>query len=143
MYIKLELDFLGEVAPKKHRGQLATLNTLVITFGQVIAYVVNIIYAEKASGWRHMFGIGAIPAVVQLIIMPFMPESPRYMVATNRIGNAKNTLQKIYGDSVTDAFIDYEIEHIQEDMLQSNKGTYSDFFKKQNVKPLLIGKEAL
>jgi SP family myo-inositol transporter-like MFS transporter 13 len=113
---------------------------LAITFGQVIAYIINIIYAEKHNGWRYMFGIGAIPAIVQLVIMPFMPESPRYMVAVNHIGDAKYTLQKIYGRSVSDDFINQEVDHIQEDMLQSSKGTYYDFLKKQNLKPLLIGK---
>lgn len=130
----------GEVAPKSFRGQLATLNTLVITFGQVIAYVVNIIYAQKPGGWRYMFGIGAIPAIIQLMIMPFMPESPRRMVAMNDLAKAKQTLQKIYGSTVSDRFIDREIETIQEDMLQSNLGTYKDFLLRQNLKPLLIGK---
>lgn len=102
----------------------------------------NIVYAEKPSGWRYMFGIGAIPAIVQLMVMPFMPESPRYMVATNRISNAKHTLHKIYGGSVSDEFINLEVEHIQEDMLQNSKGTYRDFLNKQNLKPLLIGKNA-
>ncbi|CAO0797537.1 unnamed protein product [Mucor circinelloides] len=130
--------YISEVAPKSFRGQLATLNTLVITFGQVMAYVVNIVYSQKPSGWRYMFGVGAIPAIIQLVIMPFMPESPRRMVATNNLAEAKRTLQKIYGSSVSDRFIDQEIETIQEDMLQSSLGTYRDFLLRQNLKPLLI-----
>ncbi|EPB89902.1 hypothetical protein HMPREF1544_03285 [Mucor circinelloides 1006PhL] len=130
--------YISEVAPKSFRGQLATLNTLVITFGQVMAYVVNIVYSQKPSGWRYMFGVGAIPAIIQLVIMPFMPESPRRMVATNNLAEAKRTLQKIYGSSVSDRFIDQEIETIQEDMLQSSLGAYRDFLLRQNLKPLLI-----
>ncbi|KAI8048432.1 general substrate transporter [Thamnidium elegans] len=130
--------YVSEVAPKSFRGQLATLNTLVITFGQVMAYVVNIIYSETESGWRYMFGIGAIPAIIQLIIMPFMPESPRFMIAKNEIAHAKSTLQKIYGPTVSDQFIDHEIETIQQDMLQAKRGTYRDFLEAQNLKPLLI-----
>lgn len=126
------------MAPKSFRGRLATLNTLVITFGQVIAYVVNIIYSESPGGWRYMFGIGAIPAIIQLFIMPFMPESPRRMVAQNQLALAKRTLQKIYGPTVSDQFITHEIETIQEDMLQSNLGTYKDFLMRQSLKPLLI-----
>lgn len=130
--------YISEVAPKSFRGRLATLNTLVITFGQVMAYVVNIIYSETKGGWRYMFGIGAIPAIIQLIIMPFMPESPRRMVAQNKLALAKSTLQRIYGPTVSDQFINNEIETIQEDMLQSNQGTYRDFLQRQNMKPLLI-----
>jgi SP family myo-inositol transporter-like MFS transporter 13 len=130
--------YVSEVAPKSFRGRLATLNTLVITFGQVMAYVVNIIYSEKPNGWRYMFGIGAIPAIIQLLVMPFMPESPRRMVAQNELALAKRTLHKIYGPTVSDQFITHEIETIQEDMLQSNLGTYKDFLLKQNLKPLSI-----
>lgn len=133
--------YVGEVAPKNFRGRLTTLNTFAITFGQVIAYVVNIIYSDTKGGWRYMFGIGAIPAIIQLFTMPFMPESPRRMVAQNNLALAKTTLQKIYGSSVSDQFIDHEIETIQDDMLQSSLGTYRDFLKKQNLKPLLIGKQ--
>lgn len=104
-----------------------------------MAYVVNIVYSQKPNGWRYMFGVGAIPAIIQLVIMPFMPESPRRMVATNNLAEAKRTLQKIYGASVSDRFIDQEIETIQEDMLQSSLGTYRDFLLRQNLKPLLIG----
>lgn len=131
--------YISEVAPKGIRGQLTTLNTFTITFGQVIAYVVNIIYAEKPSGWRYMFGIGAIPAIIQLIVMPFMPESPRRMVANNDLDRAKQTLQRIYGPSVSEQFINHEIESIQEDMLQSSLGSYKDFVCYQHMKPLLIG----
>lgn len=105
-----------------------------------MAYVVNIVYAKKPSGWRYMFGVGIIPAVIQLIIMPFMPESPRRMVATNDLAEAKRTLQRIYGSSVSNRFIDQEIETIQKDMLQSSLGTYRDFLLRQNLKPLLIGR---
>lgn len=86
-----------------------------------------------------MFGIGAIPAAIQLIIMPFMPESPRRMVVMHNLAEAKHTLQRIYGTTVSDRFIDQEIETIQEDMLQSTLGTYKDFLLHQNLKPLLIG----
>ena len=39
----------------------------MITFGQVIAYVVNIIFSNVPHGWRHMFAFAAIPAVAQCL----------------------------------------------------------------------------
>ncbi|KAI9481178.1 MAG: general substrate transporter [Benjaminiella poitrasii] len=130
--------YISEIAPKSFRGRLTTLNTFVITFGQVVAYMVNIIYSKKINGWRYMFGIGAVPALIQLIIMPFMPESPRKMVAKNNLADAKKTLQKIYGTSVSDQFIDYEIENIQKDMSLNDIGSYRNFLEYHNLKPLLI-----
>lgn len=57
----------GELAPKNIRGRLSTLNTLVVTFGQVVAYLVNIAFATTPHGWRHMFGLAVLPALCQLI----------------------------------------------------------------------------
>ncbi|CEG63661.1 hypothetical protein RMATCC62417_00772 [Rhizopus microsporus] len=130
--------YISEVAPKDFRGRLATLNTLIVTFGQVVAYIVNMVFAQTEGGWRYMFGIGALPAAIQLVIMPFMPESPRRMVLTNDIMAAKQTLQKIYGQHVSEAFINREIEAIQEDMQNSSLGTYQDFKRPENLKPLMI-----
>ncbi|KAI7900852.1 general substrate transporter [Cokeromyces recurvatus] len=130
--------YISEISPKSLRGHLATINTFVITFGQVFAYIVNIIYSKKDNGWRYMFGIGAIPAIIQLIMMPFMPESPRRMIAENKLVDAKEILQKIYGSSVSEQFIDYEIENIQKNMLQNDFGSYRSFLEYHNLKPLLI-----
>lgn len=96
------------------------------------------VFAQTEGGWRYMFGIGALPAAIQLVIMPFMPESPRRMVLTNDIMAAKQTLQKIYGQHVSEAFINREIEAIQEDMQNSSLGTYQDFKRPENLKPLMI-----
>ncbi|RCH85185.1 myo-inositol transporter [Rhizopus stolonifer] len=130
--------YISEVAPKNFRGRLSTLNTFTVTFGQVMAYIINLIFAQTKGGWRYMFGLGALPALIQLIIMPFMPESPRRMVVVGDIEMAKHTLQKIYGCSVTDEFISREIEAIQQDMQHTSLGNYRDFLKPENFKPLRI-----
>ncbi|KAG1380579.1 hypothetical protein G6F61_003926 [Rhizopus arrhizus] len=130
--------YIGEVAPKKFRGRLSTLNTLAVTFGQVTAYVINLVFSRTEGGWRYMFGLGALPAILQLIIMPFMPESPRRMIFVSEIEAAKHTLRRIYGYSVSEEFICQEVEAIQEDMQNTNLGTYHDFLKPENFKPLII-----
>ncbi|KAI8889435.1 general substrate transporter [Backusella circina FSU 941] len=130
--------YVSEMAPKDIRGRLTTLNTLTITAGQVIAYIVNIIYSETVNGWRYMFGIGAIPAIIQLVVMPFMPESPRRLVAQGQLTEARTVLKKIYGGGTSNEFIEQEIESIQEDMYTSSQGHYGDLLKPQNLKPLAI-----
>ncbi|KAG0949172.1 hypothetical protein G6F57_001519 [Rhizopus arrhizus] len=130
--------YIGEVAPKKFRGRLSTLNTLAVTFGQVTAYVINLVFSRTEGGWRYMFGLGALPAILQLIIMPFMPESPRRMIFVSEIEAAKHTLRRIYGYLVSEEFICQEVEAIQEDMQNTNLGTYHDFLKPENFKPLII-----
>ncbi|CAO3594897.1 unnamed protein product [Absidia cylindrospora] len=130
--------FVSEIAPKNIRGRLTTLNTLVITFGQVIAYVINIAFANVDQGWRYMFGIAGIPALFQLVVMPFLPESPRHLVISGKKDQARKVIRKIYGDSVSDAFIDNEITLIADDINISHAGRFKDFKSAEHYKPLII-----
>ncbi|RCH79217.1 hypothetical protein CU098_003415, partial [Rhizopus stolonifer] len=130
--------YVSELAPKHIRGRLTTLNTLVITLGQVIAYVMNIAFANVTDGWRYMFGIAGIPALFQFLIMPFLPESPRRLIAIGRIEQARKVIRRIYGDSVTDSFIEREIKLIHDDFQVCQSGSFKDFLTKDNYMPLII-----
>lgn len=54
--------YIAEAAPSKVRGTLVTLNTLFITVGQVVAGVVDGLFANTDAGWRYMLGLAAIPS---------------------------------------------------------------------------------
>ena len=58
--------YISEISPKYYRGRLVTLNVLLITGGQVIAYLIGIPFVES-GGWRWMFGVSGIPPLVQLL----------------------------------------------------------------------------
>ncbi|OAD76287.1 hypothetical protein PHYBLDRAFT_97609, partial [Phycomyces blakesleeanus NRRL 1555(-)] len=130
--------YVSELAPKHIRGRLTTLNTLVITFGQVIAYVMNIAFASVDNGWRYMFGIAGIPALFQFIIMPFLPESPRRLVITNKLEQAKSTLRKIYGPEVTEAFIENQVRLMLDDVNSSSSSSFKDLIHRDTLRPLII-----
>lgn len=55
------------MAPRTLRGRLTTVNVLMITFGQLVSYLINIAFAKTDEGWRYMFGIAAAPALIQLL----------------------------------------------------------------------------
>ncbi|KAI9259355.1 general substrate transporter [Sporodiniella umbellata] len=130
--------YVSELSPKRIRGRLNTLNTLVITFGQVVAYVMNIAFTNVPQGWRYMFGIAGIPALFQLIIMPFLPESPRRLITVGRLDEARHVIRKIYGDSVSEQFIEQEIRTTSDDVLLCRSGSFKDFLHRDNLRPLLI-----
>lgn len=112
----------------------------MITFGQVIAYVINIAFANVDQGWRYMFGLAGVPALFQLVVMPFLPESPRHLVITGQKEKARKVIRQIYGDSVDDPFIDNEINLIANDIDISHAGSFKDFRLSEHYKPLIIGK---
>ncbi|KAK4209584.1 general substrate transporter [Rhypophila decipiens] len=92
--------YIAELSPAAHRGRLITMNIVFITLGQVIAYIVGWVfgsYASQETGWRWMVGLGALPAAVQMVLLLFMPESPRWLVKAGRSGEAKAVIQKVSG----------------------------------------------
>src|SRR3712207_4719300 len=70
--------YIAEIAPKERRGQLVSLNQLMITIGILLSYIVGVIFTP-IEGWRWMFGVALIPALVLGIGMFRLPESPRWL----------------------------------------------------------------
>src|SRR3954471_2416845 len=71
--------YVAEIAPAKARGKLIGLNNMSITGGQVVSYAIGAAFASVPNGWRYMVGLGAVPAIVLGVLMPFCPESPRHL----------------------------------------------------------------
>ncbi|MGI5466898.1 sugar porter family MFS transporter [Streptomyces sp. CA-132043] len=89
--------FLAEVVPPRHRGRLVGLNQLMITLGIVLAYVANYALAHATHGWRWMFGIAAVPALLFGAGMLLMPESPRWLALRGRTERARAVLARLRG----------------------------------------------
>jgi sugar porter (SP) family MFS transporter len=70
--------YIAEMAPAQIRGALVSLNQLAIGTGIGVAYFVDYALASSES-WRWMFASAVFPAVVLLIGMIFLPESPRWL----------------------------------------------------------------
>ena len=87
--------YLAEMAPAERRGRMVTINELMIVTGQMLAFAINALLAvtiEDAHVWRIMLGVAAIPAVVLLIGMFLLPESPRWFGARGRVDEARQVL---------------------------------------------------
>jgi MFS transporter, SP family, solute carrier family 2 (myo-inositol transporter), member 13 len=97
--------YISELSPAPFRGRLVTVSSLFITGGQVVAYVVGWLFSETDHGWRWMVGLGAIPALGQLLALAFLPETPRWLVKAGRREEARKVLDKVFAvdGSVTEA----------------------------------------
>jgi MFS transporter, SP family, galactose:H+ symporter len=67
--------YLSEISPPSVRGRLVTANQVMITFGIVVAYAIDLAFAGSGS-WRAMFVVGLLPALALLVGMLHAPESP-------------------------------------------------------------------
>ncbi len=96
--------YIAEIAPPKIRGQLISWNQFAIIFGMLIIYFVNYFIARQGDeiwlntvGWRWMFASETIPAGIFLLLLLFVPETPRYMVMRNQDTKALGILNKLNG----------------------------------------------
>jgi sugar porter (SP) family MFS transporter len=89
--------YLAEIAPTEIRGAVASLNQLMIVGGILAAFIVNAILASSGN-WRLMLGLAAIPSLILLAGMLFMPETPRYLVHTGEEETAREVLEDLPGD---------------------------------------------
>lgn len=92
--------YLSEIAPIERRSRMVTQNELMIVTGQFLAYTINAILAiyiitGNDAVWRYMLSVAAIPAVVLLVGMFVVPESPRWLVYQGRYKEGQKVLQQI------------------------------------------------
>jgi sugar porter (SP) family MFS transporter len=89
--------YLSEIAPTEVRGAITSLNQLMIVCGILAAFVVNAILASSGD-WRLMLGLAAVPSIILLVGMLFMPETPRYLVHAGEEETAHKVLEDLPGD---------------------------------------------
>ncbi|WP_062344638.1 sugar porter family MFS transporter [Novosphingobium sp. CCH12-A3] len=101
--------YISEVAPAAIRGRLTSVQQVMIITGLTAAFVVNYVLAQQAGdslgelagvpAWRWMYLAQAVPAVVFLVALQFIPESPRYLVSSGRADDAEAVLTRIFGET--------------------------------------------
>ncbi|XP_022454346.1 solute carrier family 2, facilitated glucose transporter member 5 isoform X1 [Delphinapterus leucas] len=97
--------YLGELAPKNLRGALGVVPQLFITVGILAAQILGLrSLLANEEGWPILLGVTGIPAALQLLLLPFFPESPRYLLIQKKDeAAAKNALRELRGWDDVDA----------------------------------------
>ncbi len=98
--------YIAEIAPAESRGKLVSFNQFAIIFGMLVVYFVNYAIARQGDdtwlntvGWRWMFASELVPAGLFIILLFFVPETPRYMVLKGNDEGALKVLEKVNGAS--------------------------------------------
>ena len=90
--------YIAEYAPKGRRGALSMLQQWMITVGILGAYVVALVVLRVAPGsastvgWRLILGLGAVPALLGLVLRTTIPESPRWLMRQGHFDKARDAL---------------------------------------------------
>jgi len=73
--------YISEVSPADRRGQLVGLFQFNVVLGILISYLSNYLISQGGeSSWRWMLGVQAFPSLLFLILIKFIPESPRWLI---------------------------------------------------------------
>jgi len=106
--------YIAEISPAEKRGELVSLNELMIVFGILMAQITNWWIARPVSSgatpleiqqswngqvaWRRMFEATAVPAFVFLVGLLFIPESPRWLARKGSHQEAFVVLKRLSGE---------------------------------------------
>jgi len=73
--------FISEISPASFRGRLVILFQFNIVLGIVVSLLSNYIIVTSYHGsWRLMLAVMAVPSLLYLILLKFVPESPRWLI---------------------------------------------------------------
>ena len=111
--------YITETAPTETRGQMTTSYQLMITIGILIATGINagiIAGLGKLSEqtWRLCMGVQVIPGVLLMIVMMFMPYSPRWLANKDRDTESMTVLARLRGVDVSNAELQFEFREIKD-----------------------------
>ena len=102
--------YLGELAPPNLRGVLGTMTQFVLVIGILVADLVGFVLANP-TGWRYMFFLTSAMAFFQLLLTPFLLESPRWLLGRNASSTkARFIIKKLRGFRY-DEEVETEVEH--------------------------------
>jgi sugar porter (SP) family MFS transporter len=127
--------YIAEIAPAERRGALVSLNQLMITIGILLSYIVGVIFTP-IEGWRYMFGVALIPALILGIGMFMLPESPRWLFEHGQIAKARTVLSRSRSPEEVDQEF-REMEEIKELEEEQARVSYKELLAPY-VRPALI-----
>lgn len=141
--------YIAEIAPSESRGKFVSLNQLMLVVGILLAQIANLLIADPIVkgqpiieswnglyGWRYMFWVGGIPSVFFLLLVLFIPESPRWLASKSKYVKATSIFSKIGGSKYAAEQIE-QLKLIASDI--SEKVDYKLLFEGKMIKIVLLG----
>lgn len=126
--------YIAEISPPAVRGRNVAVNQLTIVIGILLTNLLNYKLAQLGDdSWRWMFGAGAIPSLLFLAGVFWLPESPRWLLKTGKAAQASRVLSKI-GDA---SFVERTVADIQKSLAGAAVASFRAVFEKK-VRPAVI-----
>ncbi|CAN1249205.1 Probable inositol transporter 2 [Linum perenne] len=131
--------YISEASPAKIRGALVSTNNFLITGGQFLSYLINLAFTKVPGTWRWMLGVAGIPALLQFVLMMFLPESPRWLFRKGKEEEAKIILRKIFPPEDVEAEIQDLKDSVEKEVREQGSSEKINFRKLWQTKTVRRG----
>eukprot|EP00040_Diaphanoeca_grandis_P010416 m.53297 g.53297 ORF g.53297 m.53297 type:complete len:535 (+) comp21739_c0_seq2:252-1856(+) len=131
----------AEVAPKRIRGMLVSLQQLAITFGIMVAFLVNLGVEHTRASWRFPMWLQCIASGILVVGSPFLPESPRWLVGQRLVARAEACIRQIR-PNIPEQKLKSEVAEIEKSCEEENSEasqSWLSLFNKENRYRLMLG----
>lgn len=126
--------YISEISPAKLRGTFVSFYQLAVVIGILISYIANYFFAGSNLNWHLMLGLPIAFALVDILILLPLPESPRWLQLKGKTAAAVASMDKFGFDSAD-----------RESILASNasqkekSAKFSELFKGKMGKVVFLG----
>ena len=134
--------YIAEIAPSNIRGKMVTYYQLAIVIGFFVVFLAtyfignNLTEAENIEfGWKRMFWSELIPSGLFLVLLFFVPKSPRWLALKGDEASALGILNKIHGEEQAKK----EIAEIKESLATTENKIKVNYFSKAILVIIVIG----
>ncbi|MEO6979974.1 MAG: sugar porter family MFS transporter [Mucilaginibacter sp.] len=129
--------YISEVSPADRRGRLVGLFQFNVVLGILISYLSNYLISQFGeTSWRWMLGVQAFPSIIFLVLIRFIPESPRWLILKKQATEKALVILRI----INPLNCDQELISIQNSSLDSegNRHKKESIFSGNYSKPIAL-----
>jgi MFS transporter, putative metabolite:H+ symporter len=91
-FVPVDMSVLAEFMPTRLRGRMLALVALFYPVGGLLAAACASLFIPTL-GWRGLFLIGVVPAIMIFLVRWLVPETPRYLLKAGRMSEAEKSIQ--------------------------------------------------
>jgi MFS transporter, SP family, solute carrier family 2 (facilitated glucose transporter), member 1 len=133
--------YFSEISPIAIRGAIGTMHQLGITVGILVSQALStpsLHLLGSQDHWKWLFAVPVFCGLLEVIVLPFCPESPSYLYTTQGKAAARKALVRLQSESVADEYLEYIQEETQGSTNGSSSISIMELLNDRNLRKQLI-----